>query len=88
MKIYINNANENWVVDRFQKEWNQFNFASYKFPVKTGDFVIFPSELLHYTETNTKEDPRISISADILLTMKKGVSTEHCLPHPDSWRVI
>lgn len=25
MKIYINNANENWVVDRFQKEWNQFN---------------------------------------------------------------
>ena len=70
------------------KEWNQFNFASYKFPVKTGDFVIFPSELLHYTETNTKEDPRISISADILLTMKKGVSTEHCLPHPDNWRVI
>ena len=73
--------------DQYIKEWNQFNFASYTFPVKTGDFVIFPSILLHQTETNLKADPRISISGDIILTMKKGVSTEHCLPHPDMWRI-
>lgn len=72
--------------DQYIKEWNQFNFASYTFPVKTGDFVIFPSILLHQTETNLKPDPRISISGDIILTMKKGVSTEHCLPHTDMWR--
>ena len=74
--------------DQYLSEWNKFNFASYMVPVSTGDFVIFPSELLHYTETNTKEEPRISISGDILLTMKKGVSTEHCLPHPQMWRTL
>ena len=30
MKIFINNANENWVVDRFISEWNQYNFRSKK----------------------------------------------------------
>lgn len=26
MKLYINSAKENWVVDRFIKEWNSYNF--------------------------------------------------------------
>jgi len=74
--------------EQYISNWNEFNFASYNIPVQSGDFVIFPSELLHYTETNERDIPRISISADILLTMKNGVSTEHCLPHPKSWAVI
>ena len=74
--------------EAYIKEWNQFNFASYKFEVKSGDFIIFPSGLLHQTETNNKDDARISISADILLTMKEGVSTEHCIPSPKSWKTI
>tara|TARA_R110000751_G_scaffold4859_9_gene23326 strand:+ start:440 stop:1135 length:696 start_codon:yes stop_codon:yes gene_type:complete len=68
--------------------WNQFNFASYVIPVKTGDFLIFPSGLLHYTQTNTKDIPRISISGDILLTMKENIKTEHCIPHPSGWKTI
>ena len=39
-------------------------------------------------EINKKDEPRISISADILLTMKKGISTEHCIPHPSQWASI
>ena len=74
--------------DSYIYDWNEFNFASYTIPVKSGDFIIFPSELLHNTETNERETPRISISADILLTMKNGISTEHCLPHPKSWSTI
>lgn len=74
--------------EEYISEWNNFNFASYAVPVSTGDFVSFPSELLHYTEINQKEEPRISISGDILLTMKKGVSTEHCIPHPNMWRTL
>ena len=74
--------------EQYIKNWNELNFASYTIPVQSGDFVIFPSELLHYTETNERDIPRISISADILLTMKNGVSTEHCLPHPKSWAAI
>jgi len=30
MKIFINNANENWVVDRFIKEWNKYNYKTKK----------------------------------------------------------
>ena len=30
MKVYINSANENWVVDRFIKEWNNYNFKQSK----------------------------------------------------------
>ena len=74
--------------DQYISDWNEFNFASYTIPVKSGDFVIFPSELLHYTEINERDIPRVSISADIILTMKKGISTEHCLPHPKSWAEI
>jgi len=74
--------------DQYIVDWNQFNFSSYIFPVKTGNFVIFPSGLLHYTEVNTKEEARISISGDILLTMKPGVKTEHCIPHPSGWDTI
>ena len=39
-------------------------------------------------EINTKEEARISISGDILLTMKAGVKTEHCIPHPSGWDTI
>ena len=74
--------------DQYIVDWNQFNFSSYIFPVKTGNFVIFPSGLLHYTEVNTKEEARISISGDVLLTMKPGVKTEHCIPHPSGWDTI
>ena len=74
--------------DKYISDWNNFNFASFTIPVETGDFVIFPSCLLHYTEINKKDEPRISISADILLTMKKGISTEHCIPHPSQWASI
>jgi uncharacterized protein (TIGR02466 family) len=74
--------------NEYISNWNQFNFASYMIAVKTGDFVIFPSEFLHQTEINTKDEPRNSISADILLTMKQGISTEHCIPHPKGWLTI
>ena len=67
---------------------NQLNFASYMYPVKTGDFLIFPSGLLHQTEINTKDIARISISGDVLMTMKPGIKTEHCIPHPDGWKTI
>ena len=30
MKVYINSAKENWVVDRFIEEWNEYNFKQSK----------------------------------------------------------
>ena len=29
--------------DQYIVDWNQFNFSSYIFPVKTGNFIIFPN---------------------------------------------
>lgn len=69
-------------------EFSKINFSSVKYPSETGGLIIFPSHLLHYTEENQKERPRISISADIILTMKPGVVSEHCLPSPDTWKKI
>lgn len=80
--MYVPLNNENFI------EWNDYNFSSMKYPSETGGLIIFPSDTLHFTEENTKERPRISISADILLTMKPGVVTEHCLPSPETWRKI
>ena len=74
--------------DAYISNWNQLNFASYIYPVKTGDLLIFPSGLLHQTEVNMKDEARISISGDILLTMKEGIKTEHCIPHPTGWLTI
>jgi uncharacterized protein (TIGR02466 family) len=69
-------------------KWSEINFASVKYPSETGGLIIFPSNLLHYTEENQKERPRISISADVLLTMKSGIKSEHCLPSPETWSKI
>ena len=74
--------------DTYFRDWNEVNFASVKYPSESGGLIIFPSNLTHFTEENTKERPRISISADVLLTMKNGVVSEHCLPSPETWRKI
>ena len=39
MKIYLNKAGENWIVDRFYSEWNDFN------PSTTTNF-IFNSDII------------------------------------------
>ena len=74
--------------DQYFSSWNKFNFASYLIKAETGKFIIFPSTLMHKTLDNTKDKQRISISSDILLTMKSGVSAEHCIPHPNGWLTI
>ena len=40
MKIYINSAKENWVVDRFIDEWNKFNFKQSK-NFRFGDKIVW-----------------------------------------------
>ena len=50
------------------------NFAKAEYPAKTGNIVVFASMLFHETGINEKEEPRISISGDVLLTMRKGLN--------------
>ena len=39
MKIYINSINEDWIVDRLIKEWNQFNFPQQKYILGKKDLI-------------------------------------------------
>ena len=39
MKIYLNKINEDWVVDQFVKEWNNFKFDITTYNVKDSDII-------------------------------------------------
>jgi len=67
---------------------NEYNFTRFDVEATTGKLVLFPSSLPHGTYPNEQDVSRISISADILLTMKDGVANEHCISHPNSWETL
>jgi len=74
--------------DPYFKKWNEINYAKAEYPAKTGNIVVFPSMLFHETGMNEKENPRISISGDVLLTMRKGIKSEHNMPSPTTWKKL
>ena len=69
-------------------EFTDINYSSAIYPAKTGNLIIFPSMLFHETQLNTTNKPRISISGDIMLTMKPGIKSEHNIPSPSTWRML
>ena len=70
------------------KKWDEVNFAKAEYPARTGNILVFPSNLSHETGMNEKENPRISISGDVLLTMRKGIKSEHNMPSPTTWKKL
>ena len=49
------------------------------------DVVIFPSKVQHATQGNGTGEPRISIAADIVITLKEQVSVEFLMPSVGEW---
>ena len=39
MKVYLNSPKENWIVDRFVKEWKKYNKQNSTNFIKTADIV-------------------------------------------------
>ena len=74
--------------DPYFTKWDSSNYAKAEYPAATGNIVIFPSAIFHETGKNLKEEPRISISGDIMLTMKAGVKSEHNIPSPSTWKKL
>lgn len=72
--------------DPYFTKWDNSNYAKAEYPAATGNIVVFPSMIFHETGMNTKDEARISISGDIMITMKEGVKSEHNIPSPQSWR--
>jgi hypothetical protein len=44
--------------------------------------------IFHETGKNEKEEPRISISGDVMITMKEGIKSEHNIPSPATWKKL
>jgi len=74
--------------DPYFSKWDNTNFAKAEYPAATGNLVVFPSMIFHETGKNTKDEPRISISGDIMITMKEGVKSEHNIPSPATWKKL
>lgn len=74
--------------DPYFTKWDSSNYAKAEYPAATGNIVIFPSAIFHETGKNTKHEPRISISGDIILTMKPGIKSEHNIPSPTTWKKL
>ena len=74
--------------DPYFSKWDNTNFAKAEYPAATGNLVVFPSMIFHETGKNLKEEPRISISGDIMITMKPGVKSEHNIPSPATWKKL
>ena len=74
--------------DPYFTKWDETNFAKAEYPAATGNLVVFPSMIFHETGKNTKDEPRISISGDIMITMKEGVKSEHNIPSPATWKKL
>jgi len=69
-------------------KWDESNFAKAEYPAATGNMVVFPSMIFHETGMNMKDEARISISGDVMITMREGVKSEHNIPSPSTWKKL
>ena len=53
-----------------------------------GEILIFPSKTLHSTAPNMTTTPRISISADVVITLKDSSGHETLMPPVDRWQAF
>ena len=51
-----------------------------------GEILIFPSKTLHSTAPNMTAEPRISISADVVVTLKDSSGHETLMPAIENWQ--
>ena len=66
---------------------NSFNATSANVHAEEGGIIIFPSKTEHSTLIGTNEKPRISISADVVLTLKEDIEhTETGMTDITKWK--
>ena len=68
------------------KKLNKRNAPNIDLEVEENDIVIFPSKTKHATISNITEDPRISISGDVIIMLKNSYGHERLMPHFDNWQ--
>ncbi len=69
----------------FKGPRNAANSSTTLVDVADGDLIVFPSKTVHATEPHASETSRISISADIVVTLKDAGNHEFGLPSLSHW---
>ena len=65
---------------------NILNSEIVTLPAEEDDIVLFPSKTYHATEPNQTDGPRISISTDIVVTLRESDQVEFVMPDVSKWR--
>ena len=65
---------------------NETNSNNLIVDVNEGDLIIFPSRTEHATEPHNSTEPRISISSDVVVTLKDSSKREFLLPDLEHWK--
>ncbi len=68
------------------KNHNIFNGRIIFLNPQEGEIVIFPSKTTHGTPDSQTSDVRISIAADIVVTLKEQTNVEFLMPNTDNWK--
>ena len=68
---------EGYYVDYKIKNYNCFNSTSWKLDIESGDLVIFPGELSHYSDPSTSKNKRKLIGASYFIKGTLGVQTDY-----------
>jgi hypothetical protein len=74
-KIYFYNDGYKQIKPQIN-EWNLYNSESWYFTVKTGQVVLFPSNLTHMVQTKAGDNTRISLAFNAFLKGTIGVDRE------------
>ena len=70
------------------KSFNKRNAPTVDILVNEDDIVVFPSKTKHATIPNTTNNPRISISGDIMIMLKDSFGHERLMPHYNLWQIF
>lgn len=68
------------------KNLNEFNTPNLNFNIKENEIYFFPSKLKHRTTIGNNSEPRISLSSDIVVTLKEDmINTELGMADISNW---
>ena len=69
-------------------ELTTFNTKSATTEISEDEIVVFPSKTPHASEPNNSDLPRVSIAADLLVTLKGPSRGEYSIPDVRNWRTL
>ena len=87
IKFHATHSEIEFLPIRFEN-LNEFSYTNCAYPPVANGIIIFPSTLEHEVLTYDGDNPRYSISYDLIFTMKRNSYMEYTIPDPSKWRIL